>query len=40
LAAGGSITDLNGHELQYGLGNDEKFLNPEFIARSHYVDLP
>ena len=40
LSAGGSITDLEGNELQYGLGHDEKFLNPEFIARSHYVDLP
>ena len=39
-AAGGRITDLDGNELQYGLGRSEKFLNPEFIARSNYVDLP
>ena len=39
-AAGGTITDLQGQELQYGLGRSEKFLNPEFIARSNYVDLP
>lgn len=39
-AAGGVITDLQGNELQYGLGMNEKFLNPEFIARSSHVDLP
>ena len=39
-AAGGVITDLQGNELQYGLGNDDKFLNPEFIARSLHVLLP
>ncbi len=39
-AAGGTITDLEGHELQYGRGSCEKFLNPEFIARSQYIPLP
>lgn len=39
-AAGGSITDMDGNELKYGLGTNEKFLNPEFIARSLFVDLP
>lgn len=39
-AAGGSITDLQGNELKYGLGLNEKFLNPEFIARSASVELP
>lgn len=39
-AAGGTITDLEGNELKYGLGTNEKFLNPEFIARSKSVLLP
>ncbi len=39
-AAGGVITDLQGHELRYGLGKSDKFLNPEFIARSAHIDLP
>lgn len=39
-AAGGIITDTQGNELQYGLGINEKFLNPEFIARSRRIDLP
>lgn len=39
-AAGGLLTDINGNELRYGLGTNEKFLNPEFIARSSYVSLP
>lgn len=38
-AAGGFITDIHGRELTYG-GEDPKFLNPEFIARSASVDLP
>ncbi len=38
--AGGIITDLDGNELQYGLGLNEKFLNPEFIARSREILLP
>lgn len=39
-AAGGTITDLEGNVLQYGLGTNPKFLNPEFIARSLSVLLP
>ncbi|CAG0905275.1 unnamed protein product [Cyprideis torosa] len=39
-AAGGTITDIDGNELKYGLGTNEKFLNPEFIARSASVILP
>lgn len=39
-AAGGCITDIEGNELRYGLGINEKFLNPEFIARSRSVLLP
>lgn len=39
-AAGGTITDIDGNELQYGLGKSDKFLNPEFIARSLFVALP
>ena len=38
-SAGGLLTDINGVELTYG-GTDPKFLNPEFIARSSYLDLP
>lgn len=38
-SAGGVITDIDGNELTYG-GADPKFLNPEFIARSRYIDLP
>lgn len=38
-SAGGFLTDINGVELTYG-GTDPKFLNPEFIARSSYLDLP
>lgn len=33
LAAGGTITDTDGNPLRYGKAAD-KFLNPEFIARS------
>lgn len=39
LGAGGHLTDIDGNELTYG-GADPKFLNPEFIARSRFVDLP
>ncbi len=39
-AAGGFITDIHGNELKYGLGTNDKFLNPEFIARSASVSLP
>lgn len=39
-AAGGTITDIDGNELRYGLGTNDKFLNPEFIARSGSVILP
>lgn len=39
-AAGGTITDIDGNELRYGLGTNDKFLNPEFIARSREIDLP
>ncbi len=39
LAAGGCLTDMEGNELVYG-GRDPKFLNPEFVARSHFIDLP
>lgn len=38
-SAGGFLTDINGAELTYG-GADPKFLNPEFIARSSFLDLP
>lgn len=39
LGAGGCLTDINGVELVYD-GSDPKFLNPEFIARSSYIELP
>ena len=38
--AGGCITNFKGHNLEYGLGLNEKFLNPEFCARSLHVPLP
>lgn len=38
-SAGGRLTDINGAELSYG-GRDPKFLNPEFIAYSSFIDLP
>lgn len=38
-SAGGRLTDINGAELSYG-GKDPKFLNPEFIAYSTFIDLP
>ena len=38
--AGGCITDFNGNALPYGTGENEKFLNPEFCARSNHIPLP
>lgn len=38
-SAGGKLTDIHGVELSYG-GKDPKFLNPEFIAYSAFIDLP
>ena len=37
-AAGGIITDIEGQPIKYGKA-DNKFLNPEFIARSQDVPL-
>lgn len=37
LGAGGKMTDIKGRPLAYG-GADPKFLNPEFIAKSGYLD--
>jgi len=38
--AGGCITTFDGKDIIYGTGQNEKFLNPEFCARSTHVMLP